>query len=193
MTGDDFLCPFCRAPAPSSDEEIIEMNTKRMEMGDPRAMCSQGCHYSEGRYGLPRDSVKALELLHRAGELGYTDPYFNIGLCYMSGNGVGRDEKKAIHYWELAAIGGNVSARHNLGCSDGNAGNYDRALKHFMIAVGSGDKDSLTTIQQMYKNGHATKDKYAKALQAYQAYLDEVKSDDRDKAAAHREDNKYYE
>ena len=53
-----------------------------------------------------------------------------------------------------------------------------------MIAVGSGDNDSLKMIQQLYTTGHATKDDYAKALQAYQAYLDEIKSDDRDKAAA---------
>ena len=60
-----------------------------------------------------------------------------------------------------------------------------------MIAVGSGDNDSLKMIQQLYTTGHATKDDYAKALQAYQAYLDEIKSDDRDKAAAYSEKYKY--
>jgi len=36
----------------------------------------------------------------------------------------------------------------------------------------------------MYENRQTTKDDYAKALQTYQAYLDEIKSDQRDKAAA---------
>ena len=44
----------------------------------------------------------------------------------------------------------------------------------------------------MYSKGCATKDDYAKALQAYQAYLSEIKSDDRDKAAAFSDDFKYY-
>ena len=62
-----------------------------------------------------------------------------------------------------------------------------------MIAVEGGDNASLKQIKQMYTNGNATKDDYAKALQAYQAYLDEVKSDDRDKAAEYDEIYKYYE
>ena len=88
---------------------------------------------------------------------------------------------------------GNANARHNLGVKDYEGGNMNRALKPFMIAVGSGDDDSLRNIKQLYLDGHATKDDYAKALRAYQAYLSEIKSDDRDKAAAYREDFKYYE
>jgi len=84
-----------------------------------------------------------LELWHRAGELGCASSCFDIGLCYMSGNGVGMDEKRAIHYYELSAMGGHAKGRHNLGCYDGNAGNYDRASKHYMIAVGSGSNESL--------------------------------------------------
>jgi len=62
-----------------------------------------------------------------------------------------------------------------------------------MIAVGSGDDDSLRNIKQLYLDGHVAKDDYAKALRAYQAYLDEIRSDQRDQAAAFREDFKYYE
>ena len=29
------------------------------------------------------------------------------------------DEKKAEHYYELAAMNGSVHARHNLGCAEG--------------------------------------------------------------------------
>ena len=101
--------------------------------------------------------------------------------------------KKATHYWELAAMGGDSNARHNLGCFECNAGNINKALKHFMIAVEFGNNGSLKTIQQMYSKGFATKDDYAKALNAYQAYLVEIKSDDRDKAAAFDDEYKYYE
>ena len=31
----------------------------------------------------------------------------------------------------LGAIGGVVKRMHNLGCSDANAGNMDKALKHY--------------------------------------------------------------
>ena len=62
-----------------------------------------------------------------------------------------------------------------------------------MIAVEFGNNESLKKIKQMYTNGHATKDDYAKALRAHQAYQDEIKSDQRDKAAASSDTFKYYE
>ena len=101
--------------------------------------------------------------------------------------------KKAKHYYELAAMGGYENARHNLGLIENDAANYGRALKHFMIAVRSGNNESLKTIQQMYMNRYATRDDYEKALKDYQAYLVEIKSDDRDRAAAYDDEYKYYE
>ena len=61
-----------------------------------------------------------------------------------------------------------------------------------MIAVRGGYADSLKNIQQLYSNGHASKEDYTKALQLYQTYLGEIKSEQRDKAAAAREDYQYY-
>ena len=141
---------------------------------------------------MPQDRAKALELWHRAGELGHTISYYNIGGAYYNGNGVERDNKKAVLFWEISAMGGNAIARHYLGVSEYNAGNFDRALKHDMIAAGSGDNDSLENIKQMFMDRDATKDDYAKALRSYQAYLVEIRSPQRDEAAAADERYKYY-
>ena len=59
-----------------------------------------------------------------------------------------------------------------------------RALKHFMMAAGCGYNNSLKKIREFYVNGHASKDDYAKALRAYQNYIDRIKSAQRDEAAA---------
>ena len=129
--------------------------------------------------------------MNRAAQHGYTTSYYNIGNAYLFGRGVEKNEKKAVHYWELAAIGGDVDARCNLGGFENEAGNYERAINHFTIAAGGGRNDSLNMIQQMYMKGLATKDDYAKALRVYQEYLDEIKSDQRDKAIASSERYKY--
>ena len=173
-------CPFCRTPAAASYEEVIKSLKKRMEVGDAYAFRMMGNAYSNGLYGMPHNSAKAVELWRKAGKFGYN----NLGHAYGLGNGIERDEERASHYYELAAIEGVVVARHNLGGSEKNAGNYDRALKHYMIAVRGGDTDSVKTIQQMYMDGHATKDHYANALRSHQVYLNEIKSEQRDKAAA---------
>ena len=52
-----------------------------------------------------------------------------------------------------------------------------------MIAVRCGHVESLDFIKEFYSNGDATKEEYTKALQLYQAYLGEIKSDKRDEAA----------
>ena len=61
-------------------------------------------------------------------------------------------------------MGGDVWARNILGAFEERAGNINKALKHFMISVGSGHNGSLKTIQKLYAIGYATKDDYAKAL-----------------------------
>ena len=186
-------CPFCRTPTAPTDEENIKLVMKRVEIDDAQAIGNLGRCYAEGMYGLPQDHAKALELWHRAGQLGNAEAYFNIGIAYHNGNGVERNEKKATHYYELAAIGGDEHARHNLGCAEARSGNMNKVLKHSMIAVGSGYHGSLKIIQLMFKDGHATKDDYSKALQAYQSYLGEIRSVQRDEAAAFSDRYKYYE
>ena len=186
------LCPFCRTPSPDPEDEILEEMKKRVEVNDAVAIYGLGCYYFNGSYGLSQDHAKALELWHRAADLGNATSYYNIGCAYYDGEGVERDEKKAIYYYELAAMGGHATSRYNLGAFEYNAGNIDRALKHHMIAAGCGYYDSLENIKQMFMKRDATKDDYAKALQVYQANLVEIKSPQRDEAAAFDDNYKYY-
>ena len=185
------LCPFCRTPIHTSDEEATERLKKRVDAGDANAMFNLGCCYDDGGYGFPQDTSKALELYHKAGELGIAEAYYNIGIAYDTGRGVEWDESKAEHYYELAAIRGHAAARYNLGVFEDNEGNWDRAIKHYMISVGYGYNNSVKGIQQLYRDGHARKDDYAKALLAYQKCLQEIRSEQRDNAAAFRDSYKY--
>ena len=163
-----------------------------MELNDAQSFYNLGCRYSNGRLGLPQDYAKALKLWHRAGELGCAVSYSCIGNAYTYGRGVERNEKKAVHYWELAAMKGHASARNNLGCKEAQAGNMERALKHWVIAAENGNIDSLKNIKQCYIDEHIGKEEYAKALRSYQAYLDEIKSKQRDEAALFSDEYKYY-
>ena len=113
-------------------------------------------------------------------------------ILWIVGRGVEVDKKKALYYYELSSMRGNVIARYNLGLNEARAGNMDRALKHHMIAVRDGYADSLDYIKKMYKHGDATKEDYTTALISYQEYLSEIKSRQRDKAAADDERYCYY-
>ena len=165
---------------------------KRMEANDAMAIHSLGVFYARGMNGYPVDHTKALELWYRASELGSARSFNDIGRAYDVGQGVERDEKKAAHYYDLAAMRGDVCARHNIGLNEGRAGNMERALKHYMIAVRDGFNESLEKIRRLYTEGYATKEDYTGALQLYQEYLGEIKSVHRDKAAAYDDLYRYY-
>ena len=64
----------------------------------------------------------------------------------------------------------------------GEAGNYNRAFKHFILAAKAGWKNSLDQDKIGFMEGYVNKDEYANTLRAYQDIQDEMKSDTRDEA-----------
>jgi len=185
-------CAFCRTPTiPVIDS--IEREKIRVEADDPIAIYNHGCYHRDGLYEFPQDIDKALELWHRSAELGCARAYNSIAITHELGEGVKRDRMKGTFYFEKAAMTGCGIARFNLGVREEiNVGNIDRALKHYKIAVGCGHSDSLKEIQNLYLKQRATKEDYTQALRAYQAYLGEIKSSQRDKAAAFDKLSRYY-
>ena len=117
---DNKKCPFCRTPPVDSNRETIRRFEKRMDLNDADAINQVGCFYHAGMYGYPQDHAKAIELFRRSAEFGFARAYTNIGYAYEHGEGVGRDMKKANHYYELAAMARRMqAARHNLGMYGG--------------------------------------------------------------------------
>jgi len=179
------LCAFCRTPRASSGEEYNERLKKLMEKGNAEAFNLMAYTYATGKRGLQQDYQKARELFLKAGELGCAQAYYNLGVSYDNGHGVESDMKKATYYWELAAISGHIKGRYNLGMMEGKAGNYVRAMKHYLISARAGDKKSLEAIKAGFTDEIITKDEYANTLRSYQKSQNEMKSDARDKAAAY--------
>jgi len=167
------LCAFCREPTSNSEEEDIKRMKKLMEAGNADAFLNFAGCYARGIKGMPQDWSKANELLLKAGELGCAVAYSKLGNSYYDGS-VEVDTKKATHYWELAAITGNVHARHNLGHMEYQAGNYHRAYKHFILSARAGEKDSLEEeeVKEGFMQGMVTKDEFANTLRVNQKIQD---------------------
>jgi len=176
------LCAFCRTPPSSSDEEDLSRVRQLMDKGNGEAFCLLAGLYSRGRMGIPQDYQKANELYLRAGELGCDEAYYNLGHSYHTGTGVEVDKKKAKHYYELAAMNGNMNARHNLGAVEAMARNNERAMRHCIIAARAGHEKGLDGVKIGYNQGIVTKDEYATTLRAYHERQKEMKSDARGKA-----------
>jgi len=179
-------CSLCRVPLHSSTKELIKRVEYRMKLNDANAFFKIGVTYRDGGMGLPQDFKKTLKLWNKAVELGSIDAHYNLAITYYNGEGgVAKDKKKALHHWKLAAIGGHEGARHSVGAfEEYNNRNMGRAMKHYIIGARCGNNDSLKKVGEGYKSGHVTKDDYASTLRAYQVSVDEMKSEQRTKAAA---------
>jgi len=188
------VCAFCREGAQTTDEEDIERIKKRMELDDHEAFNTMGCHYHEGFLNLiPQDHAKAREMWYKAANLGSILAHRNIAARYAEGEGVEKDNKKAIYHWNFAAMGGHEVCRHNLGVMEEQKGNLKtRAIRHYILAARAGYEDALYQVKRGYMNGYATKDEFENTLRAYHKSLDEVKSERRDKAEAYRAHEKAY-
>ena len=150
--------------------------------GNASGIYQLGGYYAQGIKGVPQSWEKSSELWLKSGELGFAQAYHNLGVNYYAGLGVSIDKKKAKHFFELAAMNGHVQARHNLGSSEGQAGNHVRAYKHLIIAARAGNEISVDCVKFGFMNGVVTKDEYANTLRAYQKSRGDMKSDARDKA-----------
>ena len=191
-------CPFCRIPIAPTDKEALDRIEKRVKFhpDDADAYFALGGHYVRkngweqkrpSSLLAPQDLKKVIEAWQKAARLGSVCGHYNLGTEYHKGVGVEQDIGKAIHHWELAAIGGHEQARSNLGALEYNNGNVNRAMKHYMIAARCGIHRCLKYVGEGYKAGHVTKDEYEQTIRAYQSTHDEMNSKQRTKATAIQE------
>jgi tetratricopeptide (TPR) repeat protein len=170
-------CAFCREPVPKTGEEAEAMLMKRVEKNDPFAMRHMGsmCRV-EGDY------KSAFEYWTKAAELVDANAHYNLSVMYRLGLAVEKDEKKEVYHLEVAAIGGHVSARHNLGSCEEINGRIDRAVKHWIIAANMGFDESLKAMWEYHAKGLVKKEVLAATLRAHQAAVDATKSAQREEA-----------
>lgn len=172
-------CLFCRHPIPKNNDEVKINLKRRVEKNDPAALHQMGTHcYKEGDYS------SAFEYYSKAAVLRDAKSHYILSIMYRYGDGVEMDKKKEIYHLEEAAIGGNASARNNLGCIEKDNRRHERAMKHFIIAAKQGGDDALETLKGAYGKGLISKDDFAAALRGHQAAVDATKSPQRASAEA---------
>ncbi len=178
--GLEHKCPYCREPAPENQEEAEKILVKRVKANDPMALFEMGgkC-YQEGDYG------EAFKYWKKTAELGDISAHYELGLMYSKGEGVEKDEKKAVYHWEKAAIGGHPAGRYNLGVDEWKKGNLERAAKHYIIAAKLGLGKALGGVKKCYMREAVSKEDFAAALRGHQAAVDATKSKQREKGYAH--------
>ena len=176
------LCPFCRTPAPTSDEEIVRRLKKRVQQGDSKAVHVLSSIYRDGDCGLAKDLRKFCELVHRAADLGDVIAIAELGGMYAAGvDGVSLDETKGRELLESAAKKGSTLALINLGALEARKGRAELGLEYLRAAAEAGDDDAVKRLWKGFRVGGISKDYLETSLRAYQRANEDMRSEERER------------
>jgi len=179
-------CAFCRTAAPDSDEEILAQVRKRAELQDPQALSSMALSYGCGRYGLPVDEAKCVELLRQAAGLGLPGAQYQLGAVYHDGEfGLEQNEEEGRKWWEKAAEGGHLLSLHTLGNVEGKHGDHVAGMRHLRMSASGGYRKSIEVLIGCFEIGFLYHDDLAETMQSFYRARDELKSKDRDQYIAY--------
>jgi len=76
--------------------------------------------------------------------------------------------KKSKFHFEAGAMSGHEEARFNLGLMEGKCGNFERAVKQYMIAASAGDCHSMHHLRFLFGLGGLNRESINSALEALQ-------------------------
>ncbi len=107
------VLPWRTAQRPSAHERLLQ----RAESGDAKAQHRLGIMYYNGQDGVEQSYEKAAEWYQKAIETDpdFPDAYNSLGGCYLDGEGVPKNQKKALELYKKAAELGNAHAPFNIG------------------------------------------------------------------------------
>ena len=187
-------CAFCRTTLPKSDEEILARTHKRVELKDPNALLNMALDYGDGGHGLPVDQAKCIELLLESADLGCPGAQRQLGNYHHEGEmGLEQNKEKARKYFEKAAEGGHLLARHNLAFTANENGDRVAAMRHWRLSASGGYRKSMGALIECFEGGLLRHDDLAESVQAMYLARAEMKSEDRDQYIAHLKRTGEYE
>jgi len=178
-SGNNEKCPFCNSDrGGKTDGELVAEMLKRVAANDAGAIYMLAGYYYQGRLGLQQDRTKAMELYARAADLSSSSAHYFLAKHCHEGGAL----KKAKFHVEAAAMVGHEMARYDLGAIEYNAGNRDRAVKHFMIAASAGCYRAMHQLTVFYEKGYVSRESIDSSLTAYNNSCAEMRSKARDAA-----------
>ncbi len=117
------------------------------------------------------DFAKAAKIYQQEAEQGNTKAQYNLGLMYLSGDGVKQDNAEALKWFTASANGGFAEAQYRLGViyfrNDIVPIDYAEAVKWYRAAATQGHVRSQLDMGVIYYNGAVVEQDYAEAIKWY--------------------------
>jgi TPR repeat protein len=143
-------CPLCRAPTPTSHEEIIKQLRPWVKKKKAWALAMMGEKYRGGK-GVKQSYEMAKKLYELAAQQGDATAQYILGFMYYKGQGVTQSYTKAREFYERASDQSDPDALGNLGTLYANGfgvqQNFTKARDLFNNAVAQGNMNSVEWLQ----------------------------------------------
>ena len=123
-----------------------------VEQGNVHAEYALAMAYLKGE-SVPKDSLKAMELLKRASSREHQFAQYQLGKLLLQGEDVPKDVVAAVHWLTASAMHGNQYAQYALGklylLGKGVEKDKDRAAKWFQMAANQGNEYAQYYLKHM--------------------------------------------
>ena len=147
-------CPNCREPNSNDLNDYYRQVEARASKNDLIALKTLGAYFAGGLNGFPKDDLKALDCWIRAVELGSPETCAQIAMSYSSGRGgVNKDMERKELFFTVGALRGSIFARHEIGISEYESGNFEIGIRHWKIAAEAGMQQSIDMLKKIYNSG----------------------------------------
>jgi hypothetical protein len=130
-----------------SHDKAIQFLQMAANNGSPPAQFDLASLYNDGSGGQSMDKVRACHLFEKAADQGYAKAMHNIGYCYQTGIGGGKDDTKAINYYTKAAEAGSTRSARNVGILFGQLGQAGKSYFWLRVAESSGDTENKSRVE----------------------------------------------
>jgi TPR repeat protein len=171
-TGQAVSCPYCRAPRPTTVEELRVLLLGHAEKGNKAwAQYHLGVNYHHGELRFPKSCELAAHWFTLAANQGNLDAQFNLGHMYYTGQGLPQSYEKAFELYTSASEGGHPGATTKLGMmyytGEGLPQSYEKAVELFTSAAEEGAREASYSLGLMYLNGEGLPQSYEKAVELF--------------------------
>uniref|UniRef100_A0A7S0AVC8 RING-type domain-containing protein n=1 Tax=Minutocellus polymorphus TaxID=265543 RepID=A0A7S0AVC8_9STRA len=179
-------CPFCRAPAPFSEEYVRRLEA-RASQNDPNALHCLASVYLNGD-GVPKDELRGLDFYIRAIEHGSAAACNRIAYHYHTALMLPVNKNRCDIFQRVGALRGCIIARHCIGVDEYNSGNHEVGIRHWKVAAEAGCQISLDALKKIFNADgkrpgkmFISKDYMDRVYRACHEAQEEVKSEEREK------------
>ncbi len=125
---------------------------------------------SEASAGMSAAEVKDFDNRKEMAAKGDISSEYQLGMCYLNGNGVIRDEERGVNHIKSAAEKGLSEAQFYLGCiylGEGRNQNYQKSTEWLTKSAKQGNPDAQYMLGYVYKFGLGTDPNYELSAQWY--------------------------